>query len=193
MASTSTRPRRGIRAVPLAALVTSVALVATGSTLTACTPTKEPSMDQDEAAAVVRAEVRAMAAQLGHGVTDYAEKLVPCETMPAGSTMSFNVSLRLVPDEDRVAQMRAGYLAGKEAQGWRLRDDNTPDHAGLDHPGRPRVQHRLLRLPRQSAGHGRRLGPLPAQGRGHSRDPDLVRDVNLSLGRGRARALRLTP
>ena len=130
MASTSTRPRRGIRAVPLAALVTSVALVATGSTLTACTPTKEPSMNQDEAAAVVRAEVRAMAAQLGHGVSDYAEKLVPCETMPAGSTMSFNVSLRLVPDDDRVAQMRAGYLAGKEVQGWRLRDDNTADHAG---------------------------------------------------------------
>ena len=94
-----------------------------------CIPSKESAMTHEDVAVVVRAEARAMAVALGHNVTEYEEDLIPC--LVTGQDLStFAVSMRLVADPDRAAGMRTGYLAERQAAGWTLRDDNTPDHLG---------------------------------------------------------------
>ena len=107
------------------AIAALTAMVALGG----CIPSKESAMTHEDVAVVVRAEARAMAVALGHNVTGYTEALLPC--LETGQDLSsFSVTMRLVADPDRAAGMRTGYLAERQAAGWTLRDDNTPDQLG---------------------------------------------------------------
>ena len=106
-----------------------IAAVTAMGALGGCIPSKESAMTHEDVAAVVRAEARAMAVALGHNFTEYKEYLMPC-LVTGQDLSSFTVSMRLIADTDRAAGMRSSYLAERQAAGWTLRDDNTPDHLG---------------------------------------------------------------
>jgi hypothetical protein len=121
-----TRPARPAVRATLAAGLCAVV----GATV-ACTPTtKEPTMNQSEAALIVRAEVRAMAESVGSGFYEYREKLIPCDAQLKGTSLTFDVNLRLRADPGKVAAIRSGLLAERERAGWRLRNDTTSDQVG---------------------------------------------------------------
>ena len=62
-------------------------------------------------------------------VASLEEVFRPC-LVTGQDLSSFSVTMRLVADPDRAAGMRTGYLAERQAAGWTLRDDNTPDQLG---------------------------------------------------------------
>lgn len=105
-------------------------LVVAVAAMSGCDPSTEPEPTPGQAAAIVRAEVRSMATALGHNVTDYQEKAVPCDAKLSSERLQFVVNLRLTADPDKVAAMRTGYLATKATAGWTVRDDTTADHLG---------------------------------------------------------------
>ena len=112
------------------AAVAASLLALVGATI-ACTPTtKEPTMNQSEAALIVRAEVRAMAEAIGSGYYEYREQLIPCDAQLKGTSLTYDVNVRLRADPGKVAAIRSGLLAERERAGWRLRNDTTSDQVG---------------------------------------------------------------
>lgn len=111
------------------------AVIALSSLLGACTPAS-PWTSQEEVAAAVRAELRTLIPHVGTHVMDYREELSLCGNSMDGSYFRLDISLRFAADAKLLSLMSTGYLAEKEAQGWKVRTQPSLD-----------VQHNVLVAP----------------------------------------------
>lgn len=89
-------------------------------------PTPQQALD------TLRTQVRALTDAAGDAgsVSVYKEELHPCGSPGSAPRQSAYVHVRFQGDPGKLAALRSGHLAIRQGQGWRVRDDNTPDEGG---------------------------------------------------------------